>query len=141
MEKMDNQSLVTSYSWLLNQPVSLSCHLESHSIHSEEDGIEVIFKKEHDDAAAARLAAEEEAKRLEESKRGRENDDDDDVIAVSNGDVNGDVNAAKRVKTAESEDTNGNGDAAEVVEMDATEVIELEWRAAMLDLMDISELD
>ena len=110
--------------------VSVQFFILSPSIQPEEDGIEVIFKKEHDDAAAERLAAEEEAKRLEESKRGRENDDDDDddddVIAVSNGDTNGDVNAAKRVKTAESEDTNGNGDAAEVVEMEATEVIELE---------------
>jgi len=59
----------------------------------DEDGIEVIFKKEHDDAAAERLAAEEEAKRREESKRPREEvDEKEGESAEAGGD-------SKRAKT------------------------------------------
>lgn len=60
----------------------------------EEDGIEVIFKKEHDDAAAELLAIEEEAKRLEESKRPRDTTDDD--AAETNGDTANGAGSGKR---------------------------------------------
>jgi len=60
----------------------------------DEDGLEVIFKKEHDDAAAERLAAEEEAKRLEESKRPRE-----ESVDEANGGVVEEEGSSKRTKT------------------------------------------